>query len=220
MRYLFVIALVAAACGGDDRPEGDCVPGSNNRYLPFEVGNSWSYETYDAAAPAEVFPKSQSVMEERNHPDDGMPMLVQQTIKAKGSTVNWLRLDGDRLVRLQQIDYDLDDIEERTTIYEPPRLRLDESDARVTAGATWQESYMEIATDAMTMQEVRRSITENWEVIDVDVACPGEFSDFDCLYVQRAQAGVPPKGFWFARGMGKVQEQGGQVETLLACSVN
>ena len=78
----------------------------------------------------------------------------------------------------------------------------------------------EIATDAMTQDEVRRSITENWEVKEVDMACPGEFGDFDCMYVQRAQAGIPPKGFWFARGMGKVLEQGGKVETLLSCSVN
>lgn len=220
MRYLFVLALLAAACGGDDRPQGDCVPGNSGRYLPFEVGNSWSYETFDATAPAEVFSKAQSVVEQRNHPDDGMPMLVQETSKAKGSTTNWLRFDGERLVRLQQIDFDADGNEERTTVYDPSRLRLDEDPARLTVGATWQESYMEIETDAITQVEERRSITENWEVLDVDVACPGEFADFDCLYVQRAEAGVPPKGFWYGMGMGKIREEGGRIEALLACSVN
>ena len=73
--------------------------------------------------------------------------------------------------------------------------------------------------EALSGAEERRSLTEDWKVIDVDVPCPGDFSDFDCLYVQRGKVGVPPKGFWYSKGMGKVREEGGKVETLLACSV-
>ncbi|RMH43845.1 MAG: hypothetical protein D6689_04115 [Deltaproteobacteria bacterium] len=214
-----MLVVVVAACGGDDRPAGDCVPGSSQRYLPIAVGATWSYSVYAVDAPDVVTTKSQRITGTMPDPTDGVDVFVQETVKSTGRTVNWLAVDGDRVVRRRQLDYTPDGALERTTLYEPPRLRLDESPAHTAAGATFEVSYTEIELDPNGVEVDRRAITEQWVVLDADAPCPDAFADIDCLHVQRGQAGVPPKAFWFSRGIGKVREDGGQVEQLTACSL-
>jgi hypothetical protein len=222
MQYLTLISAVlfAAACGGDGRPEGDCVPGSSDSYLPFRVGNSWTFEVRNTLTPDIVTTKSQSVTAEMNYPGDGMPAFIQVTNKAEGSTVSWLRVVGDRHVRLEQQDRDLDGLLERTTVYEPSKLRLDQSQANLAMGATYDDTYMKIVYDENGVEIERLPVTENWEVLAESEPCPGEFADFDCVRLSRSQTGLPPKVFWFSPGIGKVKEDGGQIETLTSCSLD
>jgi hypothetical protein len=202
MQYLALISAVlfAAACGGDGRPEGDCVPGSSDSYLPFGVGNSWTYEVRNTLTPDIVTTKSQSVTAEMNYPGDGMPAFLQVTTKAEGSTHSWIRVVGDRHVRLEQEDRDPDDL--------------------LAMGATYDDTYTKIVYDENGVEIERLPITETWEVLAASEPCPGEFADFDCVRLSRSQTGLPPKVFWFTPGIGKVKEDGGQIETLTSCSLD
>ena len=216
----FVIVLLSAlaACGGEDRPAGDCVPADTDRLLPYAVGYSWTYEVTNIDT-QETSTKTQSVLREMDNPDDGMPVMVQETNKVEGRTVSWMRTEGEALIRLQQEDYDPAGALERTTVYDPGKIRLDESAERVAAGASFDESYTAVIYDPAGIETAREARTEQWQVLSVGQPCPGDFADYDCLQIQRARVGTPAKIFWFAPGIGKVRETGGQIEQLTACSL-
>lgn len=225
MVYL-ALALAIGACGngsGDDDDVADAAVDvcgfASDRYLPYEVGFTWEWRVTDLTSGA-VETKSQVVQESRNHPDDGLPMLVQLTQKGGGSTENWMRMDGDALVRLQQLDYNALDQLLRSTVYDPSAIRLDETPARLAEGTTFTESYTEIEYDSTGTETRRASVTEEWEVVGVDVACDAPLGAFECLHVSRTRTagGIAQKQYWFARGVGKVREEGGQIEQLTACS--
>jgi len=219
MRSLtFALLIALAACGGEDRPAGDCVPGSSDRYLPNEVSNTWTYQVTNIDT-QETSTKSQSITGTMNHPDDGMPVQIQVTNKVEGRTESWLRENGDTFVRLRQQDFDIDGLLERTTVYDPGKIRLDETPARIADGATFDETYTAIITDPNGVETSRTDYTESWEVLAASEPCPGDFADYDCLHIQRSRVGTPAKTFWFARGIGKVREDGGQIEQLTACTL-
>jgi hypothetical protein len=151
------------------------------------------------------------------HPDYG-EVLLQITQKDAGRTESLLGRDGDRLVRFEQRDYDLTGALERTTIYDPGFLRLDESEENVTEGAMYMEQYTETTTDAAGAVTVAR--TEQWEVLGVDVECESPLGTFSCLHLRRVrvEGGVADKQFFYARGIGKVREVGSDViEELTDC---
>lgn len=218
MRSLVVVAVCALiACGGEERPQGDCIPGDSDRLLPFAVGNSWTYEVTNIDL-QETSTKSQSVLRTEEY-DDGMPALVLETSKAEGRTVSALRQVGDALLRLEQEDYDPEGLLERTTVYDPGKIKLDETPARIAQGATFDEVYTATVYDPTGVETSREDRVDQWQVLSTGEPCPGDFADYDCVVIERASVGTPPKTFWFAAGIGKVQETGGQEERLKACSL-
>ncbi len=231
MRRIAYMALLLAfgACGGgsgdDDDDNGpdaavDICGFDSDRYLPYEVGFTWEWRVTDLTS-GSVETKSQIVQESRDNPDDGLPMFVQMTDKGGGSTENWMRTDGDALVRLQQMDYNSLDQLLRTTVYDPHAIRLDEASDRITEGATYTQTYTEIEYDSTGTETRRAEVTEEWEILGVDVACDAPIGAFECLHVSRTRTagGIAQKEYWFAKGIGKIREEGGQIEQLTACSV-
>jgi len=225
MAYL-ALALAVCACGnssGDDDDVADAAVDlcgfSSDRYLPYQVGFTWEWRVTDLTSGA-VETKSQVIQETRDNPADHPPMFVQVTDKGGGSTENWTRMDGDALVRLQQMDYNSLDALLRNTVYDPSAIRLDESADRLTEGATYTEGYTEIEYDSTGTETRRADVTEEWEVLGVDVACDSPLGSFECLHIGRTRTagGVAQKEYWFARGVGKIREEGGQIEQLTACS--
>jgi len=215
------LPLVIAGCGaegGDDGPLPDDVCGfGSDRYLPYQLGFTWSYQVTNVES-GERKIKDQSLEEEIEHPDFGR-VIVQLTGKLAGSTRSLLRVEGDRVVRFLQEDLDVDGVVERTTTYDPPQIRIDESPDRTTTGASWEEAYDETEVDAAG-SPVTLSTTDAWEVLGVDVACTSPLGDFECLHLRRTRTvgGVAVKEFHFARGVGKIRESGdNQVEELTAC---
>jgi hypothetical protein len=213
------VAFSSGGCGGGEEAPlgGECEAGgraSSDRFLPFDVGNVWRYRVTDVAT-GEVTTKRQELTE-----GDGT-VIVQLTTKANGSTENVLTLEGDAQVRLQQIDYDSAGVLERTTDYMPSKLRLDESAEATSEGASFTETYSQVVTDAVGT-ETTTSITEQWTVLGVDVPCSSAFGELSCLHLRRMRTvgGVSDKEFFYARGIGKVLETGGQTEELLGCTLN
>lgn len=216
-----VLCVSLAACAADDGGGGVTDPDAcgfdSDRYLPYEVGMTWSYQVTDLGS-GERKVKDQSLDGEIDDPVHGQ-VLVQITGKLAGSTRSLLQVNGDRVERFVQEDRDANDGIERTTTYDPPQIRIDESADRITMGATWEETYVETVEEPGTAT-VMVTNTDSWEVVGVDVTCEVPLGSFECLHFRRTrtEGGLAIKDFYFARGVGKVRETGdNQTEELSAC---
>lgn len=164
--------------------------------------------------------KAQAVSPEPvTDPDFPDVMLLEQvTDKFSGQAVSLLAHEGEALVRYKQEDFDLTGAFEQDTVYDPPKIRIDEG--RATAGTTFEESYTKTVTDTLDQQFVT-NVTESWEVIGVDVPCSAPIGELECLQVRRIRTagGTASKDYFFALGVGKVREEGTkQLEELVSCS--
>jgi hypothetical protein len=231
MTWLVLLAALLAACGGDDddddAPDAGPDGGEINRcgfdgadFLPYAVGYGWTYRLTDLDS-GERATKDQRIEPEMNHPDYGR-VVVQVTGKINGETISLARRDGDRVLRFQQEDRDATGALERTTIYEPPQVRIDESSAHVEVGAAWDEEYTEIVLDPSGTELMRVDTIDHIEVIGDDDPCDSPMGEFRCLRIRRTRlaGGVAEKEFQFARGIGKIREVGSnQLEELTDCGV-
>lgn len=229
MRDVFSIlaagALLAlAGCGGDDGggsgdgggDSGMCGFESDD-YLPYQAGFTWTYTITDLVSGAKET-KEQRLEPEMEHPEFGT-VLTQVSGKLGGSTVSLVRKDGYRVLRFQQEDRDASDQLEKTTTYEPPAIRIDESPERTEVGAEWDEVYDETVEDPVNGTTVIPT-TDHWKVLGVDEPCESPLGTFSCIRLQRTRTrgGIAEKEFQFARGIGKVVEIGpNQLEELAAC---
>ncbi len=216
---LLSVAAFLAACAADDAPPGECEV--SGRYLPLRPGLSWTYRVSDSAGVTE---KTQTVgaLEDVGGTKAGTMAYRLTTVKAGGTVVSWQEDRGDSVRRHKELD--MAGGSQTTELYEPSRLRLDESAAHLVAGASWMESYSEIVTDA-TMVTTTTAKTEQWriEIAEETVIVPA--GTFCALRVARTSAtasgGGSDKAFWFVRGLGKVKEVGtNQTEELISVTGN
>lgn len=214
---LFAVLLAGCGSEGPGTSNQDLCGFGSDRYLPYEPGFAWTYLVTDVET-GERKTKEQRLEEEIADPTYG-PVIVQTTGKLAGSTRSLVRVEGDRVVRLQQEDLDSAGAIERTTVYDPGQIRIDESPERMVEGATWQEGYAETFIEP-SAEPLTIATTDVWEVLGVDVACESPAGSFACIHLRRTrtEGGVAVKDFLFARGIGKVRETGdNQVEELVEC---
>ncbi len=235
LRLLLVslLAVPLAACGGGSgggggTPDGGGGGGADSGaspcgfastdYLPYQVGNHWTYQVTDLGN-GQHDTKDQSLGPEMTDPTFG-DVVVQTTDKANGQTVSYLQPDGDQIIRLYQEDHDATGALQQATTYDPSELRIDESDGHLAAGAAWDQTYIRTVNDPQGTLLTQTHIVDHWEVLGVDVACDSPLGTFTCvrLHKVRTQGGVADKEYFFARGVGKVREVGGnQLEELTSC---
>ena len=104
----------------------------------------------------------------------------------------------------------------------PGKLRIDESHLEV--GAVYEQTYTQETIDMETDMTMEISKTETWtvEAIDEVVEVPaGTFTTLRLHRTGETTNGVgAEKRYWFARGVGKVKEEGeGQTEELHSYSL-
>ncbi len=219
---------------------GNCETGATapaGAFLPASIGNSWRYRVTDSLG--EVTTKSQEYTELITASDDIGEVIVQVTTKADGVTENWLKRDGDAVLRIRQRDFDALGVLERTTCYVPSRTRIDESPDRLVAGAQWTDNYVRQVIPGTIEQNVIcktdgsaidcdpegitsscETVQDQWTVLATDVPCKTDFGELSCVQIQRLRligGNAPPKTYWFARGYGKIREEGEQLEELVGC---
>jgi hypothetical protein len=216
-------AVDADPSAPDATPNRICEEGgraSSNSYLPFAVGNTWNYlvDEFDGNPPAV---KAQTYTEMITPDEETGPVIVQVTNNNNGSTESWFQQQGERIVRLRQRDFDLGGNLERTTYYRPFRLRLDESAERLETGTTWTENYVREERDALDRITEMETTSEEWTVVSGDIECPEPWTEHRCVHIQRRTiaGGVSLKNYWFARGIGKIREEGGVLEELVGCTL-
>jgi hypothetical protein len=136
-----------------------------------------------------------------------------RTEKADGHVVSWQEDRCTSIVRHREQSFDAGSVLLSDQFYVPGKLRVDETPAHVAVGATWTTEYTEVEVDPVNGTSTV-SKQEAWTVEAVDEAVTVPAGTFTCLKVRKTTSGQADKRFWFARGIGKIKEEGEQIEQL------
>lgn len=224
--WLLAIATSSlVACGGGgggndpDGPPGGCP--TSGRYLDLPVGASFTYRVTDVGN-GQVTQKVQTVgaTEDVGGAKAGVIANRVTTTKPGGMTISWQEDTGDTVVRHREQDMSGATLTDE--IYNPSKPRMDDTAAHTAAGASWQVSYQEVVTtqgQGTTMADK----VEDWNIVAVDtmISVPGgEFCTIQVHRVSRVGGTIgSDKTYYFARGIGKIKEEGdSQIEELVTYS--
>jgi hypothetical protein len=216
---LFAVAALAA-CGDDvqDDPDGGmvtCTTPAAERYLPLAVGASWTYDTSDMGAPPQSKVTTIEAFEDIGDRKTGIIGFRQRTEKLAGYSLSWHSDDCTAINRHREQSFDTAGTLATDQFYVPAKLRVDETAAHLTLGATWTTAYTEVEVDAVTgTHTVSKDETWTVEAVDETVTVPA--GTFTALKLRKVTSGDADKVYWFAKGIGKVKEEGEQVESLTA----
>ena len=216
---LSIFALVAA-CGDDVQDDVDsgvvaCTTPAAERYLPLAVGASWTYETSDMGAPAQSKVTTIEAFEDVGDRKAGIIGFRQRTEKLAGYALSWHADDCTAINRHREQSFDTAGALQTDQFYVPAKLRVDETAAHTTLGATWTTAYTEVEID-LVGGTTTRSKDEAWTVEGVDEAVTVPAGTFTALKLRKTTSGDADKVYWFVKGVGKVKEEGEQVENLTA----
>ena len=221
MRRALSLALCLVACGSEDPPGAPDASGATDgappeqRWLPLATGNRWTYLVTPLGLPPEQ--KSQTIMQVEEVPEkSGQRAFFVVTEKVDGMTHSWQEDRGNMIVRHREVSFDSPGAMNGLELYDPFKLRVDETDEHTTMGVDWVNTYTESINGGAPFAR-----SEHWyvEAIAEDVTVPA--GTFPCLRVRRmgTEFGQADKTFWFARGVGKVKEAGDQTEELMSYSL-
>ena len=216
-RLAFVMFVAVGACGSEAQPDGGVNPGTG-RYLPMKQGATWTYEIEDPTTGAvEEKVSTVGALEDVGGTKAGTMAFKVTTERLDGMTVSWQEDTGSAIVRHKEQSFDLAGTMTREELYNPFKLRLDEADAHIMQGATWEDTYEElVAGDPVPVMK-----TETWTVLEVGDEITVPAGTFETIRIRRVSDDVmgSDKTYWFARGVGKVQEVGGQTEKLVSYDI-
>ena len=210
----------------DTRPpapdlQPDLPPPPPARMLPLKLGATWTYQVTEATGAVGMKKTTVEAFEDVGGLKAGTKAFRMRTDKAGGDdkTVSWLEDRGDMVVRHREVSYKRGtDIINGDESWQPFRMRVDERMERVAAGATWTETYSETVTEGLSTNTTM--VSDRWIVDAADEMLTVPAGTFRCLRVRKlGENGKPDKTFWFARGVGKIKETGGQTEELASFSI-
>lgn len=227
-RVILVWAALAAGCGEDTQgdpdggaPTADAVPRGES-LLPLVQGATWTYQVTPTGGAAETKTSTVEMLEDVGGSKAGVMAWRVRTEKLDGATVSWQEDTGSAIVRHREKSYDTAMNLVSDQFYHPHKLRIDMSGDHTVMGVMWQETYQETEVDPTTGQQTTVSKTESWTVEAVDEQITVPAGTFTTIKVRRVGAvvGQADKRYWFAPGVGKVREEGGnQVEELASYDV-
>lgn len=207
------LMLGAAGCGSDngggevDADTVDCP--STGRFMPLATGMSWNFRVTNRTD-GTIGVKTQTVgaLEDVGGSKAGTMAYRLTTTKTGGSVVSWQEDVGERIIRHRE--QDMAGGTQGDEIYDPYKLRVDETEAHTAVDASWTESYDETATPAGSTVSTTTPKTETWtvEAVDEQVTVPaGTFCALRVRKVSAADVAGSDKTYWFVRGVGKVKEE-------------
>ncbi len=217
-----VLGAALAACGDDaptDLDSGlvECETPAAQRYLPLAIGASWTYDTSDMGMPVVVKTSTIEALEDVGERKTGFTGYRIRTGKSGGvgDVVSWQEDRCTSVVRHREQAFDVAGTLLTDQFYVPSKLRVDETAAHLTVGASWTTAYTEVEV-APLMADQTRSKDEVWTVEAIDEVVTVAAGTFTCLKVRKVTSGQADKRYWFALGVGKIKEEGEQLETLTA----
>jgi hypothetical protein len=196
---------------------GACATPASERLLPLAVGTSWTYQVTAAAGASPVLKKNTvEAYEDVGGAKAGTSAFRIRTEKTDGATVSWQEDRCDSIVRHREQSFSLAEVMTDDDVYQPSKMRIDESAAHLVVGASYTTAYSELHTDPATGLTTTKSKVEKWTVEAVDEAVTVPAGTFTCVRLHKvgADQGQADKRFWFARGVGKIKEEGDQLEEL------
>jgi hypothetical protein len=215
-RLALPLLLGLLGCGSAEPKSSDERASSSDSYFPLVSGNSWAYVVIDQESD-ETSSKTQRV--EGREPVPGREEIVayRLTTEKAGaiSTVSWQDERDLELVRFLEHSLDFDGSVRAIESYDPYKLRLDQKPEHLNVGATFSQEYAETHTNVVEQTTSELAKHEEWLVEAVDEMVTVPAGTFECLRLRRSgDATQPIKTFFFARGVGKIKETGGQTEEL------
>ena len=223
-----VLMLAGVGCGSTPNKSDGSVTGMGS-FVPLTLLNHWKYEV--KAPDGTISSKVQTVVAEELvggfYADTMAFRLVtgNKVADPEGdrSWQAWVPVDGggSRLLRYREQTVDGNDgFVKNESYWEPPRLRLDDTPARVAAGAAWREpDYTETKTDMDRVDGGLDSFIpdggmttslpqqDGWMVVSPGQSITVPAGTFNALALRRVgNGGSSIKNFWFARDVGKIRE--------------
>lgn len=188
--------------------------------LPWQVGNSWTYHIVEDGVVTE---KTTTVGPEE--PVGGVGPAAERlanlvvTDESNGEhTESWqgpVDLLRERIVRYRERDYEPMTFALATeSHYDPYKLHVDGTRERTLEGATWLEEHVNVTMELGVPPREDRA-QDRWTVLadDEELTVPaGTFTNV--VHLVR-QGSIRDKHYWYARGVGKLREEGNQVEELV-----
>jgi len=220
---------LTAACGGDDPVAvdggvdgaGGCPAPASERLLPLAIGASWTFRVTPPAGPVEIKASTVEALEDVGATKAGVIAYRVRTEKTDGATVSWQEDTCTSIVRHREQSFDLGELLESDQVYVPAKLRVDETPAHLAQDATWLDTYTEVEEDPITGDVTTTSKSERWTVEDAAAEVTVPAGTFTAVLLQRMGEGVgqAAKRYWFVAGVGKVKEEGDQLEELTEYSL-
>lgn len=204
------LVLGAASCGSDnsgDKADAASCPPTTGRYLPLVDGASWTHRITDPTD-GTISVKTQIVgpIEDLGGDKAGIMAYKLTTTKYGGIVVSWQEDTGDRILRHREVD--MAGNIQADEIFQPYKLRIDETAAHTAPGASWVETYDEITDPTGPTPPTTTSKSETWTVEAVDEPVTVPAGTFCALRVRKVSMANATKIYWFVRGLGKVKEWG------------
>jgi len=211
--------------GGSVGGAGGSGMGDPSQLLPLKTGNWWTYLVTDEnQVPT---PKTQTVMEEGpvggtgpNAAVTAFRMVTRKGVNGMDETISWQARVGTRVVRYREQAYMANpphalELEE---YWNPYKLRVDESPAHMTAGASWVETDQETKLP-VGGNPLMAAVEDRWTVSAERLTVTVQGRSYEVLILTKTGA-ASQKTYWWARGIGKVKEIGvNQVEELVSYQV-
>ena len=206
-----LLCLVLAACGGNsttnDSPPGDGTPvDPTMRYEPWAQGNVWRYTLTD---PKGIIATATGKTTQVMAPADvggahaGQTAFLVHVEQLSGSKDVYETIDGDLDIRYESTFYDATGAQTSQDVDQPFRLKLDESAAHTTTGATFSTTFTETTDGGAPSTK-----TENWRVVSDSEQITVMAGTFSALHIQRTSSSGKIQDYWYVRGVGKVRETG------------
>lgn len=215
-----VFSLALGACGSTD-PKADAPPDASGTparvLLPLAAGNRWTYTVTEGT---DVETKVQEVFDLEPVGGSGphadvLAYRVSTTRGADGTneTVSHQAAVGSRVVRYREQAFNATtgdlDIEEH---WDPYKLRVEQAEEFLEEGASFLETYDE--TKLVPGEELTTATRhDRWTVLAARETVTVPAGTFEALKINRVSQGST-KTYWFAENIGKVKEEGGQLEEL------
>jgi len=212
---------VLSGCGDEDLSGGG---GSKvGPLLPWQEGNTWTYEVTDANGVKTTKVTTVHAEEPVSGTGPNAALSAFRVVTTKGvngmdETVSWQGVRGDAVVRYREQAFGATSgalsLEEH---WEPYKIHIDGSAERTSETTMpWLEIYQETKIEAGTTPtpvEVR----DLWTVVSASETVTVPAGTFDAVVLQKI--GGSTKTYWYVWGVGKVKETGGQTEELTSYMV-
>jgi hypothetical protein len=213
-------AGAAGAAGLDSEVSPDVRP-----LLPWQVGNSWSYRVTktETGIGLVVSEKTTTVgpLEAVGGMGANAELLANlvTTIENDASyTESWqgpLGSNLERILRFRERDFAGNSpVLDLETFHDPGKLHVDSSAEHTLEGATWIEETSETKLEPGYPPHAG-SLRERWAVLDDDETITVPAGTFEGV-VHLQKVGSSTKEYWYAHGVGKLKEQGRQLEELVS----
>lgn len=211
MRWASILILAAAACGETTTPP----PGGDagvTPLIPVKVGHVWTYRvTSDTGV---VSNKTQTITGTAAS-GANVGFRFETASGATKETISVQAPVDGVLHRYEEKVYKAGVLDEHVR-YVPSMVRIDAN--RVTAGDTYAATHTKETLNPVTGAVVQTRVVDNRFEIEaaselVDVPA-GRFSAVRVRRVDMTDGSV--KTYWYAPGLGKVKETGGQTEELVS----